>query len=244
MIKKILILFLLLTNISYAKDSNNLIIFAESDLAIPLVKIIRKYSKEKNVVVSINFDSSFDLINKIDDGEPADIFVSSHKDWVDALKQKGVIDIYSLVNIAEDNLVLITSNKNERFFKEKLDSKNLKLIFNRLNKMGYSLIADSEHKSLGKYSSKIIEKYDIKPNRVFRKLNEDRKSIIDFVSDDKNIFALVLESAILQKDNVRIVAKIPDIAINYQASAIAGNNMKLARDFIKFLEGLDFKKFL
>ena len=244
MIKKILILFLLLTNISYAKDSNNLIIFAESDLAIPLVKIIRKYSKENNVVVSINFDSSFDLINKIDDGEPADIFVSSHKDWVDSLKQKGVIDIYSLVNIAEDNLVLITSNKNERFFKEKLDSKNLKLIFNRLNKMGYSLIADSEHKSLGKYSSKIIEKYDIKPNRVFRKLNEYIKSIIDFVSDDKNIFALVLESAILPKDNVRIVAKIPDIAINYQASAIAGNNMKLARDFIKFLEGLDFKKFL
>jgi hypothetical protein len=109
--------------------------------------------------------------------------------------------------------------------------------------MQYGLIAESEHKSLGKYSNKIISKYNIKPHTVFRKLNEDKKSIIDFVMQDKNLFALVLESSILPNDDIKIIAKIPDIDINYQASAIAGDNMEIARDFIKFLEGLEFKEY-
>ena len=62
--KETLILFF--SNSSYAKESENLTIFAESNLAVPLVKIIRKYSQERHVIVSINFRSSFDLIKKID----------------------------------------------------------------------------------------------------------------------------------------------------------------------------------
>ena len=112
-----------------------------------------------------------------------------------------------------------------------------------MSDMGYSLITDSNYNSLGKYSSKIIKKYKIKPNRVFIKLNEDRKSIIDFVSDNKNLFALVLESSILPQDNVRVIYRIPDIEINYQASAIAGNNMESARDFITYLENINFKEY-
>jgi molybdenum ABC transporter molybdate-binding protein len=243
MIKKILILILFFSNSSYAKESENLTIFAESNLAVPLVKIIRKYSQERHVIVSINFRSSFDLIKKIDEGEPADIFISSHNDWINSLKQKGLIDIYSISNISEDSLVLITSNKNKKFLESKIDKKNLSSIFTNLGSNGYALIAESEYKSLGKYSSKIVKKYNIKPNVVFRKLNEDKKSIIDFVAEDKNLFALVLESAVLPKDDVNIVAKIPDIEINYQASAIAGNNMELARDFITFLEEVEFKKY-
>jgi len=243
MFKKILILFLLFANISHAKDSTNLTIFAESNLSVPIVKIVREYSKANNVIISINFQSSFDLIERIDDGEPADIFISSHQDWVNVLKQKGLIDIYSISNIAQDNLVLVTSNQNQRFFDKKIDSKNIEETFKEVGNMQYGIIAESEYKSLGKYSSKIIKKYNIKPHTVFRKLNEDKKSIIDFVSESKNLFALVLESGILPDDDVKIIAKIPDIEINYQASAIAGNNMELARDFIKYLEDVEFKKY-
>jgi molybdenum ABC transporter molybdate-binding protein len=238
---KIFLTLLLFCNFSQASESKNLTIFAESNLSVPLVKIIRKYSKEKNVIISINFQSSFDLIERIDEGEPADIFISSHNDWIDILKQKGLIDIYSISNIAEDNLVLISSN--QKFITENHNIKNIKNIFQRISNLQYGLITESEHKSLGKYSNKIIEKYNIKPHIVFRKLNEDKKSIIDFVSENKNLFALVLESSILPNDNVQIIAKIPDIEINYQISAIAGDNMELARDFIKYLEKIEFKEY-
>jgi molybdenum ABC transporter molybdate-binding protein len=238
---KIFLTLLFFCNFSQASESKNLTIFAESNLSVPLVKIIGEYSKEKNVIISINFQSSFDLIERIDEGEPADIFISSHKDWVNILKQKGLIDIYSISNIAEDNLVLISSN--QKFITENNDIKNIQNIFQRISNLQYGLITESEYKSLGKYSNKIIEKYNIKPHIVFRKLNEDKKSIIDFVSEDKNLFALVLESSILPNDNVQIIAKIPDIDINYQVSAIAGNNMELARDFIKYLEKIEFKEY-
>ena len=56
MIKKILILLLLFSNISYGDESKNSTIFAESNLAIPLVKIVRKYSKEKKTIIFINLN--------------------------------------------------------------------------------------------------------------------------------------------------------------------------------------------
>lgn len=234
-------LILLFCNFSQASESKNLTIFAESNLSVPLVKIIREYSKEKNAIISINLQSSFDLIERIDEGEPADIFISSHDDWVNILKQKGLIDIYSISNIATDNLVLISSN--QKFITENHNIKNIKNIFQRISNLQYGLITESKYKSLGKYSDKIIKKYNIKPHIVFRKLNEDKKSIIDFVAENENLFALVLESSILPNDNVQIITKIPDIEINYQASAIAGDNMELARDFIKYLEKIEFKEY-
>lgn len=244
MIRKIIIILSFLISInSYAKESTNLTIFAESNLALPLSEIVRKYSREKNTIVSINFSSSLDLISKIDEGDPADIFISSHEDWVKTLKQKGLIDIYSLVNIARDELVLITSIKNEEFFQEEIDLDNLEAIFERLNIMHYNLISDSDFRSLGRYSNEIIEKYHINPIRVFRRVNEDKKSMIDFVAEDNRLFALVLKSEILPTDNIKIVSTINDLHINYQASVIAGNNMDVARDFIKFLESQNSQNF-
>jgi molybdenum ABC transporter molybdate-binding protein len=235
-----ILLILFFGNIAYGEEPKNLTIFAESNLAVPLVKIIREYSKEKNIIISINFKSSSDLIQKIDEGEPADIFISSHQDWVNVLKQKGLIDIYTIANIAEDNLVLITSINDDNFSN---NDQNLEDIFKKMNYLGYSLVTDSDDNSLGKYSNKIIKKYKIKKNRVFRKLNEDRKSIIDFLSENKKLFAIALNSSILPKDNVKIIAKISDIEINYQVSAIAGDNMELARNFIKYLEEIDIRKY-
>ncbi len=79
-----------------------------------LAKIARYYSVKENIAISVDFNSSFELIENIDLGEPADIFISSHVDWVRDLTQKGLVDRYSSVEFAQDSLVLVTSKNNKK----------------------------------------------------------------------------------------------------------------------------------
>ena len=98
---------------SYATNGGrNLTVFAEPNLALALTKIARIYSQKSRTNVSVNFNSSADLIAEIDSGEPADIFISAHPQWIEALRQKGLVDVYNIGFIARDKLVLVTTKTN------------------------------------------------------------------------------------------------------------------------------------
>ena len=88
-----------------------------------LTKIARLYSQKNNITTAINFGSSAQLANNIEEGEPADVFISAHHIIVDSLKQKGLIDFYNNSNIVSDRLVIATSidNPNLKDFNKSLD---------------------------------------------------------------------------------------------------------------------------
>jgi ABC-type molybdate transport system substrate-binding protein len=60
------IFFTSISTKSFGSQSRNLKVFAEPNMALALSKIARIFSQKNNVIVSINFSSSFDLINEID----------------------------------------------------------------------------------------------------------------------------------------------------------------------------------
>ena len=107
MIEKLYVIFLLFFTIfstnSFAKNSKEefLTIFAEHESALSLIEITKKYSQKNNVIISINFDNSADLIRDIEDGEPAGIFISSHPEWTKQLKNKGLIDYKNLLEFSK-----------------------------------------------------------------------------------------------------------------------------------------------
>ena len=94
MFQKILIILLLISTSAQASQSRTLTIFAESNVALPLTKIARQFSRAANVIVSINFTSADNLIYNIDNGEPADIFISGHNTWIEKLHQKAESFLY------------------------------------------------------------------------------------------------------------------------------------------------------
>jgi hypothetical protein len=58
-------------------------------------------------------------------------------------------------------------------------SQILKIIIRHNN----PLIVDSNHSSLGKYTVVILKKANINNQKIYSKVSEDKKSIIDFVSE-------------------------------------------------------------
>jgi molybdate transport system substrate-binding protein len=223
-------------SLEIAKKVNNLTVFSESNMTYPLVKIARLYSSTGNSAVSINFNSSYDLIQNIDIGEPSDIFISSHSDWIDRLKQKGLVDVYSLSNIAKDRLVLVTSKSNNKVNSVKINQQaDIKEIFKEMNNQRATLIVDSALTSLGKYTDVILKENGMSSQRIYRKTLEDKKPIIDFISENNEYFGIVLASAVKNYDNI-VVLRTIDSDIYYQALVIAGTNMDKARDFLKFIK--------
>ena len=230
---------------SYAKNPTNLTIFSESNMTYALTKIARYYSKKKNVAISINFNSSFDLINNIDLGEPADIFVSSHIDWVKNLSQKGLVDRYSSLNFAQDQLVLVTSKNNKKLTIEDLkEAPQLNQILKIISQKKVPLIVGSQYSSLGRYTAKILEESNIDNFQIFQKLNEDKKSITDFINQNNDYCAIVMASEIKNNKNITILSEVPFVEIDYRALVIAGDNMENARKFIAFLQEPEAKKIL
>ncbi len=247
--KKLLLITLFLSLFSFHSfaSNRNLTIFTEQNMVTALTKASRTFSDKNNVMISINFDSSADLIDAIDMGEPADIFISAHTSLIDSLKQKGLVDVYNIGYIAQDHIVLVTS-KNNPTIDERL--KNKTITFRQtiaiLNDVGANLIIDKEGNSSGFYSSSLLKNFEksginLSNIKLFRKSQEDRSSIFDLIKSSPESYALLLRSQIRNDSDLIVVSATKEENIFYQALVIAGDNMDTAREFSKFLKSNEMK---
>lgn len=230
-------LFLFVANLANSAQIKNLTILAEPNMVTALTKIARIYSQKNSVIASISFASSADLINDIDAGEPADIFISAHKDWINNLKQKGLVDIYSISHIASDGLVLVTSSENKNIPLALL-GKNISLenSLKILDQNHLDLIIDNDGSSLGQYSHDLLTSLQLQNIKIFEKLQEDKASVFSLIDKNRDNYTIILTSQTKGRDGLKILSNIQSQNIFYQALVIAGDNMEGAREFSRFLQ--------
>lgn len=240
--------FLLLfsaTQNSFAAPSRNLTVFAEQNLSFALTKIARLYSQKSNAIVSLNFNSSYDLINEVESGEPADVFISAHTGLIESLHQKGWVDVYNVGYIASDELVLVTSKTNPTLPAELSEKKlSLEESLKILNHNKSELIIDSEGTSSGKFSADFLEKFPLENIRLYNKLSEDKSPLLSTIKNNQENYALLLASQVKTDKDLEIIARKKDEKIFYQALVIAGDNMEIAREFLQFLKSDQAKTIL
>lgn len=245
--KKILLITFLLfgASISHAAPSRNLTIFAEPNLAVALTKISRAYSQKANVIIALNFGSSSNLINNIDSGEPVDIFISAHKGWIDSLHQKGVVDVYNVGYIAQDSLVLVGLKSNPNLPAQLMKTKpSPQEALTILNENRATIILDDEGNSSGFFAKNFFDQSTFSNIKIFSKIAEDKTPFLTIIRSNPENYSLLLESQIKNKSDFHIIADGADKNIFYQALVIAGDNMEVAREFLKFLKSEPAKNIL
>lgn len=225
--------------------TKNLTIFAEPNLIPALTEISRLYSGNTSSIISVEYGSSVDMLYRIEDGESSDIFISSHRNWQDELKMKGLIDIYNINHFADDQLVIATSAKNKKLPGEFLaDAVTFDLALSVLNKNRLDLIIDHAATSLGLHSKSAVDLQKYNRIRVFEKLPEDISTAEDIINKNPNIYSLMLNSQVHNNKNFKVIAKTKRIAVFYQTLVIAGENMENARQFSNFLMSKKAKNIL
>ena len=96
---------LALSATSYAEDKLN--VFAAASLTNAITDINAQYEKETGVKVTHSFASSATLAKQIENGAPADVFISADTKWMDYLQNKALINRPTRKNLLGNHLVLI-----------------------------------------------------------------------------------------------------------------------------------------
>lgn len=90
-----------------AVSAANLTVYAAASLKESLDDIAKLYSARTGDKVIVSYGASSALARQIENGAPADIFMSADQDWMDYLGQRKLIDIRSRTDLLLNQLVLV-----------------------------------------------------------------------------------------------------------------------------------------
>jgi molybdate transport system substrate-binding protein len=90
-----------------AAQGRDVLVFAAASLKNALDEIAAQWGRESGKKASISYAASNTLIRQIEQGAPADIFISADLDWMNYAQQKGLIKPESRVNLLGNRLVLV-----------------------------------------------------------------------------------------------------------------------------------------
>jgi molybdate transport system substrate-binding protein len=90
--------------------ADHITVFAASSLKTTLDQIARDWQKQSGNTVTISYDSSAKLAKQIEQGAPADLFMSASKQWMDYLSEAKLIQVASRKDILGNSLILIAAD--------------------------------------------------------------------------------------------------------------------------------------
>jgi molybdate transport system substrate-binding protein len=90
-----------------AAQSKHTLVFAAASLKNALDQVAAQWQRESGKKVTIAYAASGTLIKQIEQGAPADIFISADLDWMDYGQQKNLIKPETRSNLLGNRIVLV-----------------------------------------------------------------------------------------------------------------------------------------
>ena len=189
------------------------------------------YSQQHpDIKITYNFASSGTLQKQIEEGAPADLFISAGKKQMDALQEQGLIVDSTRKDLLGNELVLIApKNSTLTGFEGITDASVYKIA-----------IGTPETVPAGKYAQEALismELWDsIQPQLVMAK---DVRQVLTYVQTGNTDAGLVYRSDTYQADKIKIIASAPSDShkpIVYPMALIqSSQKQETAADFANFL---------
>ena len=135
-------------------QDKSLTVFAAASMKNALDDVNAAYTARTGVKVTASYAASSMLAKQIEQGAPADIFVSADTDWMDYATNKKTINEPTRVNLLGNSIVLIAPKDS------KIDKVTIKPGFDLAKLAGDGKIATGDVKAVpvGKYAKAALEK--------------------------------------------------------------------------------------
>jgi molybdate transport system substrate-binding protein len=130
------------------------VVFAAASLKDALDAINAEWQKETGKKATIFYAASSALAKQIEQGAPAQIFISADLDWMDYVEQKKLIKPESRVNLLGNRIVLIARKDKAQPFEIRQGFDLAKLIGG-----GHLALANVDSVPAGKYAKAALEKH-------------------------------------------------------------------------------------
>jgi molybdate transport system substrate-binding protein len=189
-----------------AAQGKDVVVFAAASLKNALDDIAGQWQRETGKKVVISYAASNTLIKQIEQGAPADIFISADLDWMDYGQQKDLIKPDSRSNLLGNRLVLIAP-------KDSSVSANIQPGFDlaALLKGGRLAMGNVDAVPAGKYGKASLEKlgvWDSVKDKIAQA--ESVRAALLFVSRGEAPLGIVYQTDATADPSVKIVGTFPE----------------------------------
>lgn len=220
-------------NTSAPQQQIELNISAAASLKDALGEIQKNYhGKNPNVKILYNFGASGSLQKQIEQGAPADIFISAAPKQMDELEQKKLINKATRRNLVENRLTVVVpkdSQLNITGFEDLLSGSVQKIA------LGETAVVPA-----GQYAEQVFTKLgigsEIKNKTVYAK---DIRTVLTYTETGNVDAGVVYKTDAISSDKVKIAALAPDSShqpIVYPIAVLANTKQpKAADDFAMYL---------
>ena len=218
-----------------AQAQNDVVIFAAASLKNALDEIAATWSKDTGKPApKISYGASPTLAKQIEQGAPADLFISADLDWMDYVAGKNLIKADTRFNLLGNKIVLIAP-KDSKMAAVALTGVDLAkaLAGGRLS------MANVDAVPVGKYGKAALEKLgvwnDVKDHLAQA---ENVRAALLLVARGEAPLGIVYSTDAAAEPNVRIVASFPEDShppIIYPAALTKDSKNADAKAFLDFL---------
>jgi molybdate transport system substrate-binding protein len=189
-----------------AAQGRDLLVFAAASLKNALDEAAAQWQRESGKKVVISYAASNTLIKQIEQGAPADMFISADLDWMDYGQQKGLIKPDTRSNLLGNRLVLIAP-------KDSNISANIQPGFDlaALLKGGRLAMGNVDAVPAGKYGKASLEKlgaWDGVKDKIAQA--ESVRAALLFVARGEAPLGIVYQTDAAADPTVKIVGTFPE----------------------------------
>jgi molybdate transport system substrate-binding protein len=216
-----------------AAQSPDVTVFAAASLKNALDPIAAEYQRETGKRVAIAYAASSALAKQIEQGAPADLFISADLDWMDELQKKNLIRPDTRRSLLGNRIVLVAPVDRA----QSLDLKPGALA--AVLSQGRLAIANVAAVPAGRYGKAALETLGLWDEVSARLAQaENVRAALTFVSRGEAPLGIVYETDVRADPNVTIVARFPETShppIVYPAALTVSARQEAARRFLDHL---------
>lgn len=220
--------------------AEEILVFAASSLATALDEIEQKFEAASDYEVGMVYAGSSTLARQIEQGAPADIFISANTDWMDHIAQAGLIAPDAQFDLLGNQLVLVAHG-------EGLDQSD-QIISPEINLAdlldgGYLAMALVDAVPAGIYGNAALIHLDLWDTVVDRVAQFDNvRSALAQVAAGATPLGVVYRSDAIISTQVHIIGTFPADShdpIRYPVAALGAEMKPAAAAFLDYLRGHD-----
>jgi len=221
--------------------ADGITVFAAASLTNAMNDVGQGFEQKEKHKVQFSFASSSTLAKQIENGAPANLFVSADLDWMDYLAQRKLIVEASRVDLLGNRLVLIAPAGSQ------LTKVDLKPGIDLSGFLSGGLLAtgDPDHVPVGKYARSALEKlrtWKAVEGRIARA--ESVRAALALVERAECPLGIVYATDAAAYSKVKVVGVFPADShppIVYPAALVKGQDTPAARRLLEFIKGADAK---
>ena len=216
-------------------SAQNLTVLAAASLREALDDVAAQFQRTGGSKVVVAYAASSALARQVENGAPADVFISADLDWMDYVDQRKLLRAGTRVNLLRNRLVLIAPVGSKVQVEIKPGFALDKLLGD-----GKLSMADPDSVPAGKYGKAALENlgaWSAIEKRVAR--GDNVRTALNFVARNEAPLGIVYETDAFAEKRVRVVSRFPQDThpeIIYPVAALAGGKHTGTPAFLNHLK--------